>query len=142
MNRSNSRRSDRGDVAALAAAVITIVISLFGPGPYDVAGALVGLTLAFLIAGYVWSNRRTLAQSLAVASIIGGIAIPIVGFALEVAFSKNRSLIFVCGNPVACGGNGGDAGPSAVEEFYVIGAWSVVGLIAFLIDRRQQESSR
>jgi hypothetical protein len=58
------------DVAALALATVAVVYSLFeGKGPYNFLGAGIGVTLLLAIGGYLWDNRRTARQSLAVSTI-------------------------------------------------------------------------
>jgi hypothetical protein len=82
---------EHSGVAALSAAIVAAVISIFAiQGPYNDLGAIVALTLIFMIIGYVWKHPRTVWQSLAVASILGGVAIPIVGFILEMWFIPDR----------------------------------------------------
>src|SRR5690242_12295544 len=73
----------RTDIAALAAGAMAVAISMFLiSGPFDALGAMVAVTLTLVIIGYVWKHRRSILQSLAVAALLGIVAIPIAGFAL------------------------------------------------------------
>jgi hypothetical protein len=90
----NSHSTEPTDVAALSAAIVAVVISLFASqGPYDALGAIVGLTLFLMIIGYIWGHPRTVLQSLTISSILGGVVTPIVGFGLELLFTADRWLL-------------------------------------------------
>jgi phosphate/sulfate permease len=129
---------EQSDLAALSAAVVAVVISLFMvPGPHDVLGAIVGLTLMFMIFGYVWNHPRTVWQSLAVSSILGGIATQIVGFILEMSFAQDPLSLLMHDNPRNLAADKG--GETLVNNLWEIGTWLTFGLIAFVADRRRQK---
>jgi hypothetical protein len=107
------------------------------PGVYDISDAIVGLTLAFLIGGYVWSNRRTVWQSLAVCSIVAGIAVPIGGYVIEAILAKNwlpgcASFFNKCVSS--------DKLPSNVPHGFLLIVWLVIFVLAFIADRWRQVS--
>jgi hypothetical protein len=125
------------DAAALSAAVVVVVITvLVGPGAYNVLGAIVSLTLFFLILGYLWTHPRTVWQSLALSSIIGGVAVPLVGFIVELYWAADRWCLLKWDNPM---NPKIDDDISGVNNFWGIGTWLVVGAIVFMVDRRQQK---
>jgi hypothetical protein len=81
------------DVAALIAGVIAVIASaVAGPEPYNVLGFGVGLTTGLVTFGYVWRRRRDWLQSVAFASVAGGIAIPVVCFFVQILAAASVSL--------------------------------------------------
>jgi hypothetical protein len=139
MNNSHRKNVEHGDVAALAATIISIVLMGFNKGPYDPADLIVGLTLAFLIAGYVWDNPRTMWQSLTVCSIIGGVAVPIGCYFVEVGMVHlpfPQSLFPECQNRNC------DASESSsnVHDAVGFGIWLAVFAVALIADRRRQKA--
>jgi len=135
----------RTDIAALAAGAMAVAISMFLiSGPFDALSAMVAVSLTLVIIGYVWKHRRSTVQSLAVAALLGIVAIPITGFALELVFAHDPWSLLVDNEPLNCrnGGAwrpcGGDEHHSKVNNLWQIGTWLVVAGIAFIADRRRQ----
>ena len=138
----------RTDIAALAAGAMAVAISMFLiSGPFDALSAMVAVTLTLVIIGYVWNHRRSTMQSLAVAALLGIVAIPIAGFALELLFAHDPWSLLVDNDPLNCRDGTAwrpCAGPehhSAVNNLWQIGTWLVVAGVAFIADRRQQRAS-
>jgi hypothetical protein len=72
------------DVAALAAGAVAVAVSMFlAPGPYDLLGAIVAVTMALIIWGYVWPHPRESRESVAVGALLGIVLIPIICFGWE-----------------------------------------------------------
>jgi hypothetical protein len=138
----------RTDIAALSAGTVAVAVSMFLiSGPFDVLGAMVAVTLTLVIVGYVWQHKRSTIQSLAVAALLGIIAIPIAGFALELLFAHDPWSLLVDNEPLNCREAGawractGDAHRSAVNNLWQIATWLVVCGLVFVIDRRRQRPS-
>ena len=100
---TDGRAEARTDIAALSAGVVAVAVSMFVvPGPFDVIGVMIAITLALLIVGYVWDHPRDRRQSLAVAALLGIMAIPVVSFAVELALAPDRMLLLETGKLAAC----------------------------------------
>jgi hypothetical protein len=134
------QESNPTDVAALAAAVITVVVTaLAGKEPYGILGAGVGLTTALIMFGYVWRRKRSLLQSVAFASLIGGVAIPIVCWALE--WSRHPgclewSWVSVRHNP--CMLPDFQDQKSLLSDYWPLVTWLIVGVVTLAADIRFQ----
>jgi hypothetical protein len=145
--RSPRRHNGEGhtDIAALSAAVVAVAVSmLVVPGPFEIVGAAVAVTLACVIAGYVWRNvRATSLQSLAIAAVFGMIAIPIVGFVGELWVAHDKWSLVARGEPLNCqvGMEWKPCNPpqSGVNNLWLIGTWIIIGGLVFMADRRQQQ---
>jgi hypothetical protein len=83
----------------------------------------------------VWDHPRNRRQSLAVAALLGIMAIPVVSFAVELALAPDRLLLLETGKLVACEDCEQE---SSVNHFWLVATWLVVGGAAFLTDRRNQ----
>jgi len=133
---TDGRAEARTDIAALSAGVVAVAVAMFVvPGPFDVIGVMIAITLALLIVGYVWDHPRDRRQSLAVAALLGIMAIPVVSFAVELALAPDRMLLLETGKLVACEDCEQE---SSVNHFWLVATWLVVGGAAFLTDRRSQ----
>jgi hypothetical protein len=135
----------RTDIAALSAGTVAVAVSMFLiSGPFDALGAMVAVTLTLVISGYVWSHRRSAVQSLAVAALLGIIAIPITGFALEMLFAHDPWSLLVDNEPMNCHDGTAwracspEAHHSQVNNLWQIGTWLVVCGAVFIADRRRQ----
>jgi hypothetical protein len=144
-HQDESRGEGRTDIAALAAGAMAVAISMFLiSGPFDALSAMVAVTLTLVIIGYVWKNRRSTVQSLAVAALLGIVAIPITGFALELLFAHDAWSLLVDNEPLNCRSGAGwrpcasDEHHSKVNNLWQIGTWLVVCGIAFVADRQRQ----
>src|SRR5689334_14686343 len=72
------------DVAALSAGVIAVAVTtMIEPGPYNIIGTILAITLLILIVAYSWEKWRELRHSIAFAAVIGLVGMQIVGFGLE-----------------------------------------------------------
>jgi len=141
------RDGGRTDIAALAAGAMAVAVSMFLiSGPFDALGAMVAVTLTLVIIGYVWQHRRSTVQSLAVAALLGIVAIPITGFALELLFAHDPWSLLVDNEPLNCRDGAawracpGPEHHSAVNNLWQIGTWLVVCGAVFVIDRRRQRA--
>jgi hypothetical protein len=118
------------DVAALAAAIVAVAVAMFvTPGRYDTIGLMVAVTLSLVVGSYVWGNSRTAFQSLAVGTLLGVIAMPIVGFVVELFLACDQRLSLLKG----------DKGDSNVNHFWLIGTWIIVATSVFVLDRWHQK---
>ena|SRR5689334_22262537 len=83
--------SSHTDIAALAAAVVAVTVSLFlDEGLYGLISLIVSLVLIVIIVAFVGPNKRTFFQSLALAASLGLAAIPGVGFIIETYYAPER----------------------------------------------------
>jgi hypothetical protein len=125
-----SEHHDQTDIAALAAGVVAVSVSMFvAPGPYDLNGMMVGVTLLFVLYGYVWSKSRSLAQSVALGAVVGIIALPIIGFAAE--------FLLAAATPPAP-----NAAPtSRVPGCLLLAVWAVSGISCAALDRLKQSGT-
>src|SRR5689334_2120969 len=97
------RAEGHTDIAALSAGVIAVAVAMFlVPGPFDVIGVLISVTLGLVIIGYVWGHPRTVLQSVAVAALLGIIAIPITSFVMEMILAPDPMLLLRTGKIVDC----------------------------------------
>jgi len=72
------------DMAALAAGVVAIAVSVIGePGRYDSMDFVIGLSMLLIFAGYVMDNPRRPLQSVAVAAVVALSILPVFGFVFE-----------------------------------------------------------
>src|SRR5690242_6647722 len=90
---SSPMAADQGnhtDIAALASSLVAVVLALFlVPGTYTAINLIVSFVLVAIIFGYVWPNKRQLAQSVAVAAALALACIPAVGFFVEGALAPS-----------------------------------------------------
>src|SRR5215472_1793133 len=85
------------DIAALAAAVVAVTVSLsLDEGIYGLISLIVSLVLIAIILAFVWPSKRAWPQSLALAAALGLAAIPGVGFFAETVKAEHP-LKFVVG---------------------------------------------
>jgi hypothetical protein len=141
------------DVAALSAAIVAVAVSMFVvEGPFQVVGALVAMTLAFVIAGYVWgSSRPSRVRSLAVAAVFGVLAIQIVGFTRELYLAHERLSFLWEGKLRNCPAQTTwgttywmecTHPQSQVENSWLIVTWAVTVLLVLAADRLRQRKNR
>lgn len=84
----NSNRQT--DIAALSAAAAAVVVAMFlVPGNFDLMGAVISLTLLFLICGYIWRHSRVWQESLGIAAVIALLLLPVFGFVFELSEAEN-----------------------------------------------------
>jgi hypothetical protein len=101
------------DAAALGGGVVAVAMSMFAdPSPYDLFGFIVGLTLLSLIVGYIGHHARSWGESIAIAAVLGIVAVPIIGYLAEA----------------------GTAESSFGDKITTV-AWITVGATALVIDR-------
>jgi hypothetical protein len=137
------------DSAALAAGAVAVgVADIAPPGPFEPVGAVFAGTLVLVILGYVGSSRRTVLQSMAMASLIGVMVIPVFGLILETIFWHNN-LSLICHDSQATVDTVGSkiylknpdgTVASAVGQCWQIGIWAISSAITYFIDRRFQAS--
>lgn len=76
-----AEESGKTDAAALGGGVVAIAIAIFAePGPYDLIGVVVAVTLGLLIVGHVWNNDRGPLQSLAFGGVCAIVLLAIWGY--------------------------------------------------------------
>jgi hypothetical protein len=130
------------DIAALSAGVAAVAVSMFViPGPFDVLGAIVAVTLTLVIFGYVWEHPRTRRRSLAVSALLGVIAIPLFGFILEMYFAQDRWVRLTCAPHSSCP-DYPPAVDTSVNSILQICIWIIVWILAYIADRRKQKNSQ
>lgn len=113
------------DVAALFAAIVAVAVSpLSDPGPYTIINVAISAAALFTVVGYAWSNKRNLIQSLAVASVLGLVAIPLFGSFSDLVFPAR---------------NDGKSWVESTTAFYI---WLSVSACSFLLDRRRQSKQQ
>ena len=137
----------RTDIAALSAAIVAIAVSMaVVPGPWEPVGATIAFTLILVVVGYVWGNSRTVSQSLAVAAVLGVIAIPIVGLGVEYYYAHDKNSFLLLGKPLNClkcnVWQECDPRGSSVNNIWQIGTWVVVAGVAFVTDLRKQRKAQ
>lgn len=118
----------RTDVAALAAAVIAVPVTIFhAPGPYEATSFIVGLTLLLLIIGFGYTeSERGKWQRAAIAGVVALAALPVLGFAVD-GLAVLRGL--------GCHPN------SCLNHWGHLGAWVTVFIMAYSIDSFQNHSN-
>src|SRR5687767_6411581 len=78
------------DAAALAAAGLAIVLTTYmEEGRYDLLGAVVSLTLLGILVAYLFGRERLVRQRIALAAVAGLVAIPSIGFVIELVQAGN-----------------------------------------------------
>jgi hypothetical protein len=141
----------RTDVAALSAAIVAVAVSmLVVEGPFHPVGAVVAVTLASVIVGYVWeSPRPSRRRSVAVAAVLGVIAIQIVGFLFELYLAHDRWSFLregklTCPVEYASGTYWTECTHphSMVDNSWLIATWGVVTVLIFVADRCRQRNKR
>lgn len=107
------------DGAALGAGVVGVAVAmLMQPGAFTLLTAIIGLALGLVILGYMGGHRRTIWQTVGFASVMGVLAMPIVGTLLERLPE--------------------DSNTSSVATTWLSGSWLAITLIAIGIDRAWQ----
>jgi hypothetical protein len=135
------------DVAALCAAITAVAITMFSVrGAFQLLGAAVALTLAFVVFGHVWKHHRSIMRTIAIAMILGVIAVPIVGFALELANANDPIKLLEKGDPGCL-----DAArklqtceDTALKYYWLVIVWAgatVVAIGADLVNQRKLRST-
>lgn len=120
--------SNQTDVAALTAGVVAVSVTIFvTPGPFELTGALVAVTLGLVLWGYVWNSPRGTPQSIALSSVCGILAMPVLGYLLEVFFKATDVP--------------SDAAASSVSSWELATGWIVVLALVFVVDRSTQPRS-
>lgn len=110
--------SGQTDVAALGSGVVGVAVAiLIQPGAFTPLVAIISATLGLVIFSYIWGHRRSGFQQVAFASVIGVLAMPVIGTILEPEW---------------------DAMESRVAPEWLFGAWIVAGLITFAFDTVHQ----
>lgn len=75
----------RTDAAALGGGVVAIAMAMFAePGPYDLIGVAVAITLGLLIAGYIATTARGRWQSVAIGGVAAIVLLPIWGYFADI----------------------------------------------------------
>ena len=102
-------------------------------GLYEAYDLGVAAAIAIVLIAYIWPSWRTFLQSVAVATLLGGCSIPVVGYLIVLLF-----------NPTAHGFNPSDHPWNGSPADNAVGATSsiVVGLIALFIDRHQNKARK
>jgi hypothetical protein len=119
------------DIAALSAAALAAALTLLNTrDKYGVECAAVTISLLLLIIGYAWSNRRTLTQSAAIASVVALSAIPGIGFVDEVHYFPGTWGELMC--------HGFDKGETNVPDPHMVVAWIAIFLSTLTIDVKGQ----
>ena len=96
MRESETKSGGHTDIAALSAGVIAVVVTLFvTPGEYSIFNFIVSFTLIVIILAYVWPEKRSWLQSLAVAAAIGLSFMTIVGYLGEAWNSRSPFEVLV-----------------------------------------------
>lgn len=123
-------RTGLTDAAALAAGGVAAALSmLMGSGPNDLLGALVALTLALIIGAYVKDSHRDRWQSLAFASLMGVVTMPVGGFLAELCFYPAPLALIT----------GWRTDPNSyVSNLWLLGSWLAIALATFCVDYRRQ----
>jgi hypothetical protein len=89
------------DIAALAAAVVAVTVSLFlDEGLYGLISLIVSLVLIVIILAFVWPNKRSLLQSVALAAALGLASIPGIGFLIEAYHAPARMGFLLYADPL------------------------------------------
>lgn len=122
------RNDKQTDVAALAAGVVAVAVSMFiAPGPYDLLGAIVAVTMALIIRGYVWPNPRKKMESVALGALAGIVLIPIFCYGWELVATWLEGRRFDrCGQPATW-----------VPEWFPATVWIVGILLIAMWDCRR-----
>jgi hypothetical protein len=113
-----------GDAAAIMIAAGTIGYSIFSrDGLYAAYDLGLAVAVAIVLAAYIWPSWRTFPQSVAVATILGGCGIPIVGY-LIVHFAHPSK----------------DWADSWWDNAISAICWISFGLLALVLDRHQNKT--
>jgi hypothetical protein len=76
---------ERGDAAAIMIGAVVLGFSIFSKeGAYDEAEFGEAVAVLLILIAYIWPSRRTVLQSVAMACVVGGCAVPIVGYLIGV----------------------------------------------------------
>ena len=131
----------QGDVPALSAGVIAVLISIwFSPDAYDVLNFCIGLTMTSVILAYEGRSSRDLLQTIAFSMSVAVSTMPIVAFVDE-ALRSNAPLRYLVGlyawdcveNP--CIEHHSD---SRVENIDLVVGWIVLAVVFAFVDRSYQ----
>ncbi len=107
------------DMAALAAGVVAIAVSVIGePGRYDSMVFVIGLSMLLIFAGYVMDNPRRPLQSVAVAAVVALSILPVFGFVFERATN------------------------GLMNNWWHGAVWLAAATLVFAFDRRLQPASK
>lgn len=130
--------SDHGhtDVAALGAGVVAVAVTmLVDDGPFDLAGAIVALTLLLVNVAYVWPNPRSRRSlSAAISAVLATVSIPIVGFLLELWLSAKPVL-----EHFSKWSDQGD--DTAVGPALIATGWVVICGVLYWVDRQRHKKA-
>ena len=142
---------DNTDIAALAAAIVAVAVSLFvAPEEFGILNLVVSVVLLLVFFAFVWPKPRSFLQSLSVAAAIGFAAIPAIGFLDEVArfrepiaLIKNGSAAWNC-ELDRCRKNK-DNHQTQVPAMDLAGGWlGITGLVLMIdlsVQRRRRRST-
>lgn len=120
--------NNHGEAAAIMIGAAAVGYALFQrDGLYQEYDAGVALAIAFVLIAYIWDSPRTIMQSVAVASLLGGCAIPVVGYIAILLFHPD---------PDPKTGFAGSVGDNAVGTATLI----IFGMVAWALDRRQNKN--
>jgi hypothetical protein len=76
---------ERGDAAAIMIGAVVLGFSIFSKdGAYEEAEFGEAIAVLLILIAYLWPSRRTVLQSVAMACVIGGCTVPIVGYLTNV----------------------------------------------------------
>ena len=139
---------DNTDIAALAAAIVAVAVSLFvAPEEFGILNLVVSLVLLLVFFAFVWPKLRSFVQSLAVAASIGFASIPAIGFLDEVArfrepiaFLKNGSDAWNC-ELDRCRKNK-ENHQSQVPAMDLAGGWLGITCLVLIVDLASQRRRR
>jgi hypothetical protein len=118
---------NHGDAAAIMIGAGALGYSVFSrDGLYEAYDLGVAAAIVVVLIAYIWPSWRTFLQSLALAILLGGCSIPIVGYSVVLIF-----------NPPAHGWNG-TPGDNAVGA----GSCIIFALLALILDRHQNKARK
>jgi hypothetical protein len=130
--------SNHGDAAAIMIGAGAVGYAVFSrDGMYEAYDSGIAAGIAIVLIAYIWPSVRTRLQSAAIAILLGGCAVPIVGY-----------LVILGYNPLAhgyCNGlpNHACADPwndSPADNIIGTVSWIVFGLVAYFLDRSQNQT--
>jgi hypothetical protein len=128
------RRDEPFDPAALAGAAVAAAISVhLSPGPYNFVSLAIGATLLSIIFAYENGRRRTFAQSAALATVSGLVALLPVGLSIELWLGH--------GNLDGALNEFRNARESRVDSWMLLVAWAVITGCILVFDLLRQFSS-
>jgi hypothetical protein len=136
----NSPVTSPYDAAALAAAALAgALAAAVEPGPYDVFGVVISLTLLLVIWAFEKDRPRNIAQSFALDAVSGFVSLLAFGLPLE-ALAGGGNMGDVCqAYDGQCRPNEFE---SAVPDTWLAATWMVVSASVALVDIYSQRNRR